>query len=161
MFEEHGLRAFDFVPNLLKSRLLPVVLLSAEPKDPEVSPTVYRMLPQIKSRYSIDSVELLNAYQRTDCRRFVTVIQSDVMEPQFRAGECGIAEPAEHPQQLVQPGVYLLCLESLVQIARLQPREHQIVEITYSNDSSKDFTVNRKDVDVEIVGCVWSSFRRT
>ncbi len=161
LFEEHGLRAFDFAPDLLGSRLLPVVLLSAEPEDPEAEPAVYRVSPHIKSRYSVDNVEFRNAYQRTNRRRFVTVVESDVMEPQFRAGECVIVEHVEHPQQLVQPGVYLFRLESSIQIARLQPREHQKVEIMYPNDRYNDFIIDRKDVDVEIVGRVWGSFRRT
>jgi hypothetical protein len=164
LFKTYGLQAFDYAPDLLGSRLLPVVLLSAERTDAEradAEAAVYQVTSQIKSRYSIDKVEFRNAYQRTDRRRFVTVVESDAMEPQFHAGDCVIVEHMEHTDQLVQPGVYLFRMESAVQIARLQPREHQRMEVMFPNDSYKDYTLDRSKVDVEILGRVWGSFRRT
>lgn len=161
LFQEYGMNAFDYAPDLLGSRLLPVVFLSPEPVPGESGPhDRYEVVPEIADRYSIDKAELVHALSRTDHRRFVTIIESDLMEPSFRSGDRVIIEHVPKADQIMTPGIYLFRLEGAIQIARLQPKPGHVVQVLFENGEYDNYEVDLTSTDAEVLGRVWGHFTR-
>ncbi|PEN13614.1 hypothetical protein CRI94_09915 [Longibacter salinarum] len=161
LFDKLGLQAFEYAPDLLGSRLLPVIRFSTEPVEEQSALPNYRTRPQVTSRYSIDNAELDEEHRWGDRHYFVTIAETDALEPELRAGDRVIVEHVEDTTMPASPGVYLLRIESSVQFARLQPREDEYVDVLFPNSSHKNYTLRASNADIEILGRVWGSYRRT
>jgi hypothetical protein len=94
---------------------------------------------------------------------FVVHAFDDAMVPDIPSGAPVFVEPvarsAEAPMQLPADGVYLLRIERVVTIRRLQARPRSRVYVASANDAYAPYTLT-PDTDAELLGRVWGLFRR-